>query len=130
MLTNANTTTHAENALTEVGAAVEHFQEGAQALARSKDEVLKELQALINAAEALLKSSANLSGQALAEARTRIAAKLSEAQTRCTELSKVARVKGRKAAVAADDYVRANPWPVIGTAAGVAFVIGACAARR
>jgi ElaB/YqjD/DUF883 family membrane-anchored ribosome-binding protein len=127
---NTTSTNHADNALVEAGVAVEHFQHGAHALARSKDELLKEVEALIRAGEALLKSTANLSGQALVEAREQLRAKLAEVQARSADLARAARVTGRKAAAATDGYVRANPWPVIGTAAGVAFVLGAYSARR
>ena len=122
--------THTDNAVSEAGTAVEHFTEGARALGRSKTEMVKEFESLMSAGEALLKSTANLSGQALIEARDRFSTNLTAAQKRYKEISETAKVKGRQAAKDADDYVHANPWPVIGTAAGVAFLLGVCSSRR
>jgi ElaB/YqjD/DUF883 family membrane-anchored ribosome-binding protein len=54
----------------------------------------------------------------------------SDAKDRWDELSQTVRVKGRRAAVVANDYVRAEPWLAIGLAAGMAFVIATLATRR
>lgn len=123
-------THHAENALDAAASAVAHFEEGSAALGRSRDELMQEFRNLIGEGEALLKSTASLSGEALAHAREQFRGKLAEAKSRIDALSTAAQEGGRRAVVAADDYVRANPWPAVGMAAGLGFVIGALALRR
>lgn len=121
---------HTARAADAVGAAAVDFNQGADALAESKDEVVTELRNLVGECKAFLKSTAGLSGEAIAEAREKFAMKLADTKDRWRELSHTARVRGRLAAVAADDYVRAKPWLAIGLAAGVAFVIAALTTRR
>jgi ElaB/YqjD/DUF883 family membrane-anchored ribosome-binding protein len=104
--------------------------QGSAAAIRSKDELLKDFQILIGDGEALLRSTANLSGDALAQAREVFRGKLADAKIRAGELSGAALARGRHAAVAVDGYAHDNPWLVIGIAAGLGFVIGALATRR
>jgi ElaB/YqjD/DUF883 family membrane-anchored ribosome-binding protein len=121
---------HADKAVAAAGDAVNHFREGGDALLRSKDELMLEFQKLIGEGEALLKSTTSLSGEALARARESFRLQLADAKARAGELSDAARERGRLAAVAADDYVHANPWPALGIAAGVGFLLGAFFTRR
>jgi len=106
--------------------ATEYFHDGTEAIARSKDELMKEFENLVGAGEALLKSTSGLS----VDARDAFSTRLADAQSRYHELTRAARVKSRKAATATDEYVHANPWPAIGIAAGIAFVVGAITMRR
>ena len=124
------TTRHAENALDAASSAVTHFQEGGAALGRSKDDLVQEFRNLIGEGEALLKSTTSLSGEALVKAREQFRDKLVQAKTRVDELTAAAQEGGRRAVAAADDYVRENPWPAVGMAAGLGFVIGALTIRR
>ena len=106
------------------------FEEGSAALERSKDELIREFRKLIDEGEALLTSTTSLSGEALAQARERFRARLTELKTRIDDLTAAGRDIGRRAVVAADGYVRENPWPAVGVATGLGFVIGALAIRR
>jgi ElaB/YqjD/DUF883 family membrane-anchored ribosome-binding protein len=123
-------TRNAGNALDAAASAVSHFQEGGAALGRSKDELVQEFRNLISEGETLLKSTTSLSGEALAQAREKFRDKLADAKTRIDALSTAAQEGGRRAVVATEDYVRENPWPAVGIAAGVGFVIGALTLRR
>ena len=107
-----------------------NFREGTAALAQSKDGLVTDFQNLISEGKSFLRSTAGLSGDTIAQAREQFAATLADAKDRWGELSETAREKGRLAAVAADDYVHAKPWLVIGVVAGVAFVIAALTTRR
>jgi len=106
------------------------YRGDSEALGRSKEALVKDFRNLINDGEALLKSTTNLSGEALAQARAQFRATLADARTRVDEVSRVAREKGRQAAVATDRYVHDNPWPAIGVAAGLGFLIGFLVTRR
>jgi ElaB/YqjD/DUF883 family membrane-anchored ribosome-binding protein len=106
------------------------LDEGAEALARSKDELAAEFRALIREGEELVKSSTNLSTEALAQARAKFRGKLLVAKEHLGEVSQLAGERGRQVAIATDDYVHDSPWTAIGVAAGIAFVLGAMLTRR
>ena len=81
-------------------------------------------------AEALVKATADLSGDTLTEARTRARESLRIAKARLTEAQDVVAQKARGAANATDAYVRDSPWEAIGIAAGVGVLVGVLLARR
>ena len=114
----------AKTAAAAADMATDYFQDGAQAIARSKDELMKEFENLLGAGEALLKSTSSLSAGALADARDAFSARLADAQSRYHDLTKTARVKSREAATAADDYVHANPWQVMAIGAIAGLMLG------
>ena len=125
MQMNASTST-----FDKLDAAADSFRDGTAALARSKDDLLKDFQSLISEGESLLKSTTSLSGEALAQARNKFRDKLNDAKTQVATLSDAAQQKGRQAVGATEDYVRANPWPAVGMAVGVGFLVGALSTRR
>jgi ElaB/YqjD/DUF883 family membrane-anchored ribosome-binding protein len=98
--------------------------------ARSKDELMNDFRNLISEGEALLRSTASLSGDAFAQAREQFRETLAQAKTRVSDTSRAAIDRGRRAASATDGYVRSNPWQAIGVAAALGFVIGALLVRR
>lgn len=85
---------------------------------------------MIGDGDALLKASASLSGESLVQAREQFRVRLAEAKTSVDTLSTAAQESGRRAVVAANDNLREDPWPAVGMAAGLGFVIGAMAVRR
>jgi ElaB/YqjD/DUF883 family membrane-anchored ribosome-binding protein len=99
-------------------------------LERSKDDLVNEFRNLVSAGDALLRSTTSVSGEALSQARDQFSAKLADAKDWLGDASRTALDKGRYAAGAADDYVRANPWPAIGIAVAAGVVAGALFARR
>src|SRR4051812_42513400 len=103
--------------------AKERLQEGADALAQSKDELLSAFENLVDEGKAFVKSTAGLSGEAVEEAREKLAARLADVKYRWGDWSQTARTKGRQAALAADDYVHAKPWLAVALVAGAAFLI-------
>lgn len=121
------TTTTATGA---ANAGIASFEESGRALAQSKDELMREFRNLIRDGESLLRSTTSVSGDALAQAREQFRTKLEEARTRISEASRVAAERGRQAAAATDDYVHANPWPIIGAAAAVGVLLGILVSRR
>jgi ElaB/YqjD/DUF883 family membrane-anchored ribosome-binding protein len=121
------------NTTSDTGAAtsgIASFEASGRALAQSKDELMREFRNLIRDGESLLRSTTNVSGDALAQAREQFRTRLEEARTRISEASRVAAERGRQAAAATDDYVHANPWAVIGAAAGIGVLLGILVSRR
>ena|SRR5215471_16855662 len=106
------------------------FEGNSQALARSKEELMREFRNLIRDGEAFLRATTNLSGEALTQARERFGGQLAKMRTQVGTASRVAVDRGRKAALATDEYVHANPWPAIGAAAALGLLIGAVLSRR
>jgi len=106
------------------------WREGSEALAQSKDELLSTFHDLISEGKAFLRSTAGISGAAVEDAREKFATRIADAKERWGDWAQTARVKGRQAALTADDYVHAKPWWAIALAAGVAFMIAALATRR
>jgi len=106
------------------------FREGAQSLADSKDELLSAFQDLISEGKTFLKSTSGMSGEAVEDARERFSSRLAEARSRWGGVSDNARVKGRRAVLAADEYVRESPWIAVGAAAVLTFVVALFASRR
>src|SRR5258708_14942340 len=119
------TTTNATDATPGIAS----FQESARALAQSKDDLMREFRNLIRDGESLLRSTTSASGEALAQAREQFRGRLDEARTRVGEISQIAADRGRRAALATDDYVHANPWPAIGAAAGAGLLVGILISR-
>jgi ElaB/YqjD/DUF883 family membrane-anchored ribosome-binding protein len=117
-------------AAARLDAGMTSMADSARALARSKEELLGDFRQLIREGEALLRSTASLSGEALGQARDRFRETLSDAKVRVGEASRVAMDRGREAVAATDSVVRANPWWAVGLAAGLGFVLGALLVRR
>lgn len=106
------------------------IEEGGRARSRSKDELMDDVRNLVRDGEALLRNTTNLSSEALAQARNQFRGQLGKARESVDAASRAAVARGRKAAVATDKYVHANPWPAIGTAAAAGLLIGVLLARR
>lgn len=115
---------------TDSGTAGATLDENAQSLARSKDELMREFRNLIRDGEAFLRATTNLSGEALAQAREQFGVQLEKMRAQIGTASRVAADRGRQAALAADEYVHANPWPAIGAAAAIGLLIGVVLTRR
>jgi ElaB/YqjD/DUF883 family membrane-anchored ribosome-binding protein len=86
---------------------------------RAKSKMASDLNAAITDGEDMLKAAAAISGHGLAAARTKLAGAFQPAVD-----------KARQTADAADTYVHASPWTVIGVAAAAGILIGFLVARR
>ena len=96
----------------------------------SSDRLMNDLRAVAADTEALLQATAGDVSERAASARSRAQESLRNARERLAEAQQDLMVRTRAAAQAADKYVHDNPWPAIGAAAGVGFVIGLLIGRR
>lgn len=96
----------------------------------SGEKLGSDLKIVLGDVEALLKQAANTTGQQAAELRERAAESLHRASLRLSEVRVAAAEKSRVAARRADDWVHANPWAAVGTAAGIGFLLGMLVSRR
>ncbi|MFO1504061.1 MAG: DUF883 family protein [Steroidobacteraceae bacterium] len=94
------------------------------------ERTLNDLNKLIGDLESLLKGAAGAAAEHAGEAREKLSAGLADARERLEAVEDKVRVGVKRTARDADRYVRDNPWPAIGVAAAVAFVLGVLVSRR
>lgn len=95
-----------------------------------RDKLMADLKLVIADAEELLKLTAGEAGDKVVEMRLRMQARMEQAKADLARLQDAAVGGAKDAGRAADEYVRENPWPVIGIAAGLAFLLGMLVSRR
>lgn len=89
-----------------------------------------ELQNLLADVEDLLKESAVLTGTELGRIRVRILERLVAARASLGQAASTAAERVRHSAVATNEYVHRQPWPMIGASAAVGLLAGVLLARR
>ena len=94
------------------------------------DQLRKHFKDALADAEALVKATADLGGDSLAEARTRARESLRLAKEKLEAAQDALVQKARGAADATDAYVHDSPWEAIAVAAGVGVLVGVLLARR
>ena len=75
--------------------------------------------------EELLRRVSTLDDADIARLRNKVEGSIENARAATSHTVHAAVESTKKAAVATDDYVRANPWKVIGATAAVAVLVGA-----
>lgn len=93
---------------------------------RAKGKMADDLRMIVSDGEDLLKAAANASGEGFTAARAKFAEQVVSAKARLADASQPVVERAREA----DDYVRGNPWAVIGVAAVVGLFIGLLTAKR
>ena len=96
----------------------------------TNDQLIDDFKVVVADAEALLKATANQSGEKLAEVRAKAAKSLMAGKASMVEAQAAMLAKTRAAARATDTYVHDNPWQAVGIAAGTGLVIGWLIGRR
>lgn len=96
----------------------------------STDQLMRDLRAVVSDTEELLKATASDVSEQAANARARAEESLRNARARISEAQQDFVARAQAAAQATDQYVHDNPWPAVGAAAGLGFVIGLLVSRR
>jgi ElaB/YqjD/DUF883 family membrane-anchored ribosome-binding protein len=94
------------------------------------DRLMADLQAVVRDTENLLKATAGDASERAAKARVHAEESLHRARARMQEMEQHVAARAREAAQKTNEYVHDNPWPSMGVAAGVGFVIGLLIGRR
>ena len=94
------------------------------------DRLMSDLQAVVRDTENLLKATAGDASERAAKARAHAEESLQRARARMHEMEQHVAARAREAAQKTNEYVHDNPWPSMGVAAGVGFVIGLLLGRR
>lgn len=89
-----------------------------------------DLRRVVEDVEAVLRSTANATGEQFEELRERARERLHAAHERLDHLEAEVAARGREAVRRGNAYVHAHPWTVVGIAAGCAFLLGMLAQRR
>ncbi len=93
-------------------------------------ELMKDLRVVVADAEELLNATANQTGERIAAVRGKVEESLKAAKARFDEEEEAVMAKTKAVAKATEDYLRDNPWKVVGIAAAAGFVLGILATRR
>ena len=96
----------------------------------AKQQLLDDFGKVVSDAEGLLKAVGSVPGEKAAEMRASVETSLNTAKARLRQIQGAAVEKTTAAARAADTYAHDNPWPLIGAAAVVGFVLGLVARDR
>jgi ElaB/YqjD/DUF883 family membrane-anchored ribosome-binding protein len=96
----------------------------------STERLMADLQAVVRDTENLLKATAGDVSERAAKARAHAEESLQKARARMNEMEQHLAARAREAAQKTNEYVHENPWPSIGVAAGVGFVVGLLIGRR
>ncbi len=94
------------------------------------EKLVQDLKAVIADTEELLKATAGQTGDQIAAARAKLVARINASRQQLADLERGAVEKARAAAQATDKLVRDHPWPALGVAAVVGFLLGLLTIRR
>jgi ElaB/YqjD/DUF883 family membrane-anchored ribosome-binding protein len=100
------------------------------AIEEKEEQLLRDIRGAVADGDDLLKQVANSSAEQFAAARTKIDAKLSEARSRLDGARIAVTETAKDAADATYEYVRENPWKLLGVAIAAGLVIGLFLRRR
>ncbi len=98
--------------------------------ASNKQKLVSDMKVVVADAEEILRATAGIAGEKMADLRERIADRLRDAKERIADAEDVLLDKTKAAARATDDFVNANPWQAVGIAAGIGVVLGIIIGRR
>ncbi len=100
------------------------------AIEGTKEKLVRDLKVVVADGDDLLKEVANSSVEQFAAARTNVEARMGEAKSRLQDARIAVTATAKGAAGATQEYVRENPWKVLGVAAAAGLVIGFVISRR
>ena len=92
---------------------------------RAKDQLASDFNALVSDAEELLSCTAAYSGETIAGARSRFKGTLDQFKDRVSDAQSSAVAGFDRTVAMGEEYVRENPWKVIGAAAALGAVLSA-----
>lgn len=94
------------------------------------DALNREFQKFIDDIESLLKETANLTGDELALARTKLNERVTEARSSVTSIGNDLAQRASKSAAKANRKVHDDPWKAVGGAAAAGLILGMLFTRK
>jgi ElaB/YqjD/DUF883 family membrane-anchored ribosome-binding protein len=99
-------------------------------LQENRERLARDVRAMVDDAEQLLRVGAQGTGEAVAQARSRLERSLGEAKSALVRMERAAVDRACAAGRATDDYVHENPWQAIAAAGALGALVGVLLARR
>jgi len=96
----------------------------------SKKRLMEDVRVVVVDVEALLKETANQTGELIVAARTKASESLHAAKARLAEARASVVEKAKVTAKTTDGYVHDNPWRFMGIAAALGLALGVLISRR
>ncbi|MEW6683925.1 MAG: DUF883 family protein [Nitrospirota bacterium] len=96
----------------------------------AQDKLVQDFKAVIADTEALLKATAGVTGEQIDAARAALEHRVAATQKQLAEMEEGLTEHAKAAYEATDKLVREHPWPAVGVAAAVGFLIGVLSSRR
>tara|TARA_R110002074_G_scaffold99392_1_gene214711 strand:- start:8103 stop:8429 length:327 start_codon:yes stop_codon:yes gene_type:complete len=96
----------------------------------AKEQLIDDFKTVIADAEALLKATANQSGDELTALRAKAKESLKTAKDRIASEQAALIASTKEAVKATDAYVHENPWAAVGVGAGIGLLVGLLSGRR
>ena len=101
----------------------------AQNVSDARNQLVEDFNKVAGDTESLLRAIAAVPGEKASALRAAVEENLAAARQRVRQVQGAAYERTAAAAEAADEYVHENPWPLIGAAAAVGFILGLIARR-
>ena len=95
-----------------------------------KEKLLEEFNAIVSETEQLIKAMAHPGDAGIRDVAVKVDENLESAKERLAVLEEFLARNAKAAAQATESYVRNNPWPALGIAAGIGLLIGLLLRRR
>lgn len=99
-------------------------------LQENRERLARDMRAVVDDAEQLLRVGAQGTGQAVADARGRLEESLAAAKTAIARVERSAVDRAYAAGRATDEFVHQKPWQAIAAGAAVGALLGVLLARR
>ncbi len=96
----------------------------------AQEKLVRDFKAVIADTEALLRATSGVTGEQIEAARATLTERVAATRQRFAELETGLTDQAKAAYEATDKLVRAHPWPAVGVAAAVGFLIGILSSRR
>lgn len=106
------------------------MSESTEMSSNSKEKLIADMKVVMSDAEEILRATAGVAGEKMADLRERIGERLRDARLRIDDAEAALVDKTKAAARAADDFVNENPWQAVGIAAGIGVLLGIIIGRR
>ena len=90
----------------------------------SKQKLVSDMKVVVSDAEEILRATAGVAGEKMADLRERIGERLRDAKLRIADAEAALADKTKAAARPTDDYVNENPWQAVGVAVGIGLLLG------
>ncbi|MGC2165612.1 MAG: DUF883 family protein [Gallionella sp.] len=90
----------------------------------SKEKLIQDVRLVVSDAEELLRATAGVAGEKIADARERIKENLTAAKARLVAAEDQLVARTKEAAKATDEYVHEHPWKAVGISAAVGVIVG------